>query len=94
MRLESIDVAGNCFPQTNQPDARQQVNNQGLLSRCWSPHTASIAGRPKTPDIMVCTVWKNSYFDDESKNKRGVSKLKYPVEHGIATDDARKESIT
>ena len=23
---------------------------------------------------------------DESKNKRGVSKLKYPVEHGTATD--------
>ena len=38
------------------------------------------------PDIMVGTVPKSSYVDDESKNKRGVSKLKYPVEHGTATD--------
>ena len=33
IRLEPIDdVAGNCVPQTNQPDARQQVNNQGLFT--------------------------------------------------------------
>ena len=38
------------------------------------------------PDIMVGTVRKSSYVDDESKNKRGVSKLEYPVEHGTATD--------
>ena len=46
------------------------------------------------PDIMVGTVGKSSHVDDESKNKRGVSKLKYPVEHGTATDwdDARKRS--
>ena len=44
--------------------------------------------------LMVGTVWKNSYVDDESKNKRGVSKLKYPVKHGTATEYARKESIT
>ena len=33
-----------------------------------------------------------SYVDDESKNKSGTSKLRYPVEHGMATnrDDARK----
>ena len=44
------------------------------------------------PDIMVGTVRKSSHVDDESKNKRGVLKLKHPVEHGTATDsdDARK----
>ena len=44
------------------------------------------------PDIMVGMDQKDSYVDDESKNKRGVSKLKYPVEHGKATkwDDARR----
>ena len=26
---------------TDQPDARQQVDYQGLTSRCWSHHTAS-----------------------------------------------------
>ena len=56
--------SGNCVPWTNQPDARQQVNNQGLLNRCWSPHTASIIGRPKMPDIMVGTVQKSRYVDD------------------------------
>ena len=88
MQLEPIgDVAGNCVPQTNQPDARQEVNNQALFNRSGD----SIAGRPKMPDIMVGTVQKSTYVDDESKNKRGVSKLKYPVEHGTTDwDDAGK----
>ena len=38
------------------------------------------------PDIMVGTVRKSSCLDDESKNKRRVLKLKYPFEHGTATD--------
>ena len=64
---------------------RQQVNNQGLLNRCWSHNTASIDSRPKTPGIMAGTVRKSSYVNDESKNRRGVSKLKYLFEHGAAT---------
>ena len=41
---------------------------------------------------MVGTVRKGSYVDDEWKNKRGVLTLRYPVEHGTATnrDDARE----
>ena len=41
---------------------------------------------------MVGMDQKDSYVHDESKNKRGVSKLKLHVEHGIATswNDARK----
>ena len=48
------------------------------------------------PDIMVGTVRKSGYVDDESKNKRGVLTLRYLVEHGTATnlEDARKESVT
>ena len=42
------------------------------------------------PDIMVGTVRKSSYLDDESKNKRRVLKLKYPFEHGTATDWERR----
>ena len=33
------------------------------------------------PDILV-----GMDQDDESKNKRGVSKLRYPFEHGKATN--------
>ena len=41
---------------------------------------------------MVGMVPKSSYVDDESKNKRGVLTLRYPVERGAAAvwDDARK----
>ena len=79
MRSESIDeVAGNCVPQTNQPDARQQVNNQGLLSKCWSNHTASTDSTPKTPGIMASIDQKCGCVGDELRNKRGVLTLRYP----------------
>ena len=47
------------------------------------------------PDIMVGTVRKARHVDDESKNKRSVLTLRYPVEHSTTTDwdDATKESI-
>ena len=46
------------------------------------------------PDIVVGGPW-GLYVDDESKNKRGVFTVTYPVEHNTATDwdDATKESI-
>ena len=74
--------------QTNQPVARQQVNNQGLLSKCRSHHTASTHSRPKTPGIMD---QKDSCVGDELGNN-GVLTLRCPVQHGTATnwDDARK----
>ena len=47
---------------------------------------AGIVSMPKTPGIMAGMDQMCSYVDDESKNKRGVSKLRYPVEHGVATN--------
>ena len=69
----------NCVPQTNQPVARQQVNNQGLLSKCRSYHTASTDSRPKTPGIMSSMDQKCSYVGVELRNKRGVLVLRYPL---------------
>ena len=40
----------------------------------------------KTPDILAGVVRKNSNVVDEWQNKRGVLTLRYPVEHGTATD--------
>ena len=68
-------VKENCVPQISQ-DARQLVHHQGLRSRCWSHHTASIVGSPKMPVGMV---QENSCVGDELKNKRGVLTLWYPL---------------
>ena len=65
----------NCVPQANQPVARQQVNNQGLLSKCRSHHTASTDSRLKTPGIVAGMEQKCSCVGDELRNKRGVLTL-------------------
>ena len=92
MRLESIDdVAWNCVPQTNRPVARQQVNNKGLLSMCWSHHTASTDSRPKTLGIIAGMDQKCSYVEGELGKARRVD-VDVSVEHCTATnwDDAGK----
>ncbi len=53
----------------------------------------SIIGRPKHTGGLVGLEPKAFYIGDEAQARRGVLKIKYPIEHGIVKDWSDMEQI-
>jgi actin-related protein len=53
----------------------------------------SVVGRPRYPGLMVGLGHRGVCVGDEAQAKRGVLKLKYPIEYGIVTDWDDMEKI-
>jgi len=53
----------------------------------------SVVGRSKQKGIMVGMDSKDTYVGDEAQAKRGILKLKYPIEHGMVTSWEDMEKI-
>lgn len=73
-------------------------NGSGMVKAGFSgddaPRTvfASVIGRPAYRAIMVGMGTKDIYIGEEAQIKRGILRLRYPIEHGIITnwDDMEK----
>lgn len=73
-------------------------NGSGMVKAGFSEEDAprsvfpSLIGRPKHQQSMVGMAAKDFYVGDEAQSRRGVCRLKYPIEHGIISswDDMEK----
>ncbi|XP_065583741.1 actin-2-like [Artemia franciscana] len=53
----------------------------------------AVVGRPKHTGVMINSGSQDTYVGDDAQAKRGILRLKYPVEHGIVTDWDDMEKI-
>ena len=89
----SSDESGSASGSAGNESAAIVMDNGSGMVKCGfsgddAPRSvfASVVGRPAYRAIMVGMGEKNTYVGQHAQEKRGILRLRYPVEHGIITN--------